>query len=880
MTAPTDIAELERAIANCDRDPIHIPGAIQGFGHLVATDARFRQIAFVSVNADAVFDRPAVELLGQEVEAVFSPDEIHSIRNAISHDTIETQRELVGARMAGAAELQLTVHCKGGRAILEMIPEQQPAAARFKAVEQARRFLAHPGGLEDVDELLARAVIRLRSITGYDRVKAYRFLPDGSGEVVAEAKGAATASFLGLRFPASDIPPIARKLYAQTPIRLIADVQGDNMPVLATSANAEPLDLSLATLRGTDKVHIQYLKNMGVGATLTVPIVVDGVLWGLFAAHHMTPKRPDPSMLMAAELSGRLISLRIQHALEMRRQEQLRSTAGLASKLVALDESLMSLPSHWAAERGQITDLVPSDGFVVRLDDQVDVHGADLSPTAAATVFALANPDANGLTAIDDLPKRLPGVDWGEIAGAMILSLSNSAQVDLALLRKRADRETVWAGAPEKEITRGPDGPKLTPRNSFALYKEKVKDKAREWTAQDMEMAAALNQSLASVLDTHQDMRGNRQRLGLLVRELNHRVRNILSLVQSLSAQSRDAATSVEGYANALEQRIIALAGAHNLLTRSEMHGAHLRDLITLELRPFNRGSGDGGSGDGGSGRATLDGPDLCLNAEAAPVVALILHELTSNAVKYGALSAEGGHVHVSWRLKDDGVALDWRESGGPEVVTPNRVGFGASIIENAAPYELAGRAKLQFEPGGVAASFWLPGEHLTDLSAPAVAASLPALKPAVEQRMHPEASSAAPRRKRRALVVEDNFVIAMQAKRILRDEDFIDIDAAPTIAEALALLHNGSYDFCLLDMNLHGDMSTPIAHELRRKNIPFFLATGYGSVGNEIASTFGVTVISKPVDQNLLVNSLRELFPPEGEMDGGLARGSDDQGP
>lgn len=847
---PIDAASLERAIANCDRDPIHIPGAVQSFGYLIATDARFNQIEFISINADEILDQPAFELLGRSVEDVFSAKEIHSIRNAISHDTIETQRELIGAKTFGSVETQVTAHCKGGRTIIELIPEQRPAADRFKALEQARSFMAHPGGLEDVDELLARSVDRLRAITGYDRVKAYRFLPDGSGEVVAEAKNAVTSSFLGLRFPATDIPPIARKLYAKTPIRVIADVHEINPALIGKYADAPPLDMSLATLRGTDKVHIQYLKNMGVGATMTVPIVVDGVLWGLFAAHHFAANRPDPSVLMAAELSGRLISLRIQHALEMRRQEQLLSTAALASKMVVLDDSLMSLPSQWDAHRQQIADLVPSAGLVVRLDDTLDVYGADLSPAAAATVFALANPDANGLTAIDDLPKRLPGVDWGEIAGAMILSLSGDAKINLALLRKRADRETVWAGAPEKEITEGADGPQLNPRNSFALYKEIVKDKATEWTAQDIELAAALNRSLASVLDTHREMRGNRHRLGLLVRELNHRVRNILSLVQSLSSQSREAATSVEGYANALEQRIIALAGAHNLLTRSEMHGAHLRDLIKLELKPFN----------GDSGRATLEGPELSLNAEATPIVALILHELTSNAAKYGALSAEDGHVRVSWRLEDDGVALDWRESGGPEVLAPNRVGFGASIIENAVPYELSGRAELRFEPGGVAASFWLPGEHLTDMAGPPVTATQPRAAPAPEERRPPGAG--APPLKRRALVVEDNFVIAMQAKRILREQDFIEIDAAPTIAEALALLSSGSYDFCLLDMNLHGEMSTPIAHELRRKNIPFFLATGYGSVGNEIASTFGVTVITKPVDQNLLIKALRELFP------------------
>ncbi len=834
-------AQLKQAIANCDRDPIHIPGTIQGFGALVAGDRDFERFTFISANAGmafgSAFDGAPGDLLNASTSEAFSAKYLHEIRNALSHGTIEAQREVLPARQVGDTEYQVSIHRKNGHTILEAMPECRSPQDRMIPIEQARAFLAMP--LNTVGEFIAEATERLRNLIRYDRVKFYQFLPDGAGDVVAEARHPSVPSFLGLRFPSTDVPPIARRLYATTPIRVIHDVNGADIAVLGLPG-AAPLDMSLAILRGKDRVHQQYLVNMGVHGTLTVPVVVGGKLWGMFASHHMTVQTIDPATLNAAELAGKLISLRIQHALEMKKQATMRQCLAVSSKLVAVDDSELAASVYWDEAGAGIAELIPCDGVLFFVDGKANGHGQVPDASACQALLALADP--TGIAAVDDLQNRLPGVDWGGTGGALVIAPPGEPAIRLVYLRNLAEAAVRWAGQPEKDIVIDGDIPRLTPRNSFDTYLENVRGRSTEWASDDIEIATALREAMSQSLATQAELRESRERLGLMVRELNHRVRNILSLVQSLSHHSRAEARSVEAYADALEKRIIALAGAHNLLTRSEMQGVRLRDLVRLELRPYVANTD----------RATVTGPDVAFRSDASSILVLLFHELTSNAVKYGALSTSDGTIEIGWQFDRDGIAITWRERGGPAVTPPTHAGFGRSIIEDALRYEFQGEASLSFDPAGVEAAFWLPGNLVVDaeLTASVTVAAVPSSAPT--------AMAGTPRR---ALVVEDNFVVAMLGKRILRDAGFTAIDAAASIDEALAWLDRETYDFCLLDLNLHGEMSIPVARHLERLRIPFVLATGYGSDGHEIVENLSMPVIAKPIDATELNRVLSSIL-------------------
>ncbi|MCE8007774.1 HWE histidine kinase domain-containing protein [Aestuariivita sp.] len=833
---PVTDQELAQAVENCSRDPVHIPGKIQAFGMMIATDAGFNQILFISQNISG-----AQDLVGAPVSAFFSVEEIHAIRNAVGSETIESQRIVTINKHINDLHCQLSLHAKGDHILVECIPEQIDPMAKFGILERARDFLLGQLDFADLDAFLEDATTRLRAINDYDRVMFYRFLPNGSGEVIAEALNPTVESYLGLRFPPSDIPVIARKLYAKTPIRVLADVPSEDVPVLGVEG-AETLDMSLALLRGKDPVHQRYLINMGVRASQTISVVVRGELWGLFACHNMQPKTPDPAGLAASELAGQLISLQIEHALEVFNFETRIRCSGIASRLVVADDSKMSATEYWADMRYEIADLIACDGIIFAVDGKLNSHGVVPPLGASQALLALADPEVDRVFAVDDLQKRLPGAVWGDTGGALIIAMPGRPSIQIAFLRNLTQTHVRWAGQPEKTVTLEEEGPKLHPRHSFEAYLRTSDERSDEWTATEIETAQVLRGSMMDAILTQSELRENRHRMGLLVRELNHRVRNILALVQSLSQQSRDNARSVETYAETLESRIIALSGAHDLLTKADMKGAMLRDLLELELKPFN----------GSRTRFELSGPNVGFRPDVCSVLALVFHELTSNAAKYGALSSPEGHVNITWALARDGVELRWKESGGPKVTPPEQDGFGTTIISSAIPYELNGEAKLTFPQDGVDGQFWLPGDTVTDLDFEVIVA------PTLRLQANHDAPRQTTGRLDRVMVVEDNFIVAMQAKRMLGDCGIERVDAASTVEEALAFIEANQYDFCLLDVNLNGKLSTPVATRLDLLGIPFAFATGYGSDGLDIVGKFDVPVLSKPLD----LPSLRRVLP------------------
>ncbi|WP_299138312.1 HWE histidine kinase domain-containing protein [uncultured Tateyamaria sp.] len=825
--------ELQRALDQCSADPIHIPGHVQDFGVLVAIDRICTQITSISENCMDLFGRAGTEIVGQSPDILFTEQQLHSFRNVLSHSTIKTQREVLPPKVVRGRSCHMSIHMASDQAIVEIVPEPLQGHDHGLALSQAQTFLSTPINDGDLVPFFHEATERLRALSGFDRVKFYQFLPDGAGEVVAEARHADVDSFLGLRFPASDIPQIARTLYAQTPVRVIHDVQGSDSQMIGLPG-AGPLDMSLAVLRGKDPVHRQYLENMGVAATMTVPVVVDGVLWGLFAAHHMTPKTVDPNVLVAAELAGKVISLRVQHVLESRRKQAHTTCFGIANRLFVVDDSKLAVDQYWTAVKDELAAMVGCDGVVMMLGQQVMSQG-DVPPMDACRAIPdLFATTVDTIVSLNTLPTARPDVDWGDTAGVLALRVAGQRDVTLAFCRNLVERSVRWAGQPEKEVTVQDGVPRLSPRASFSTYIESSREQSKEWTAVDIEIARALYDALYQVLETQDEMRDNRHRMGLMVHELNHRVRNILALVQSLSSQSRQGSTSIDGYAASLESRIVALAGAHNLMTRADMRGVLLSELVLLELRPFA----------GELGRITVEGPDTVLRPDAASVFALVIHELTSNAVKYGALSTATGRLMVTWRVTEDTLDLLWVESGGPPVADPTRSGVGRTIVEESLRYEFGGTSSLQFLPAGVEARFAVPTDVIVDVDI----VPRPSKGGAVTDG---KVGQAVPRG--RALVVEDNFVVSMQSKAMMHDLGFAQVDAAASVSDALQALDAQEYDFCLLDMNLQGALCTPIAMRLKKDGIPFVFATGYGSDAFHLVQGISAPWVVKPIETEVL---------------------------
>jgi CheY-like chemotaxis protein len=291
-----------------------------------------------------------------------------------------------------------------------------------------------------------------------------------------------------------------------------------------------------------------------------------------------------------------------------------------------------------------------------------------------------------------------------------------------------------------------------------------------------------------------------------------------------------------------LKGRIAALSNAHDQIVRSD-GGGRLDDLLRAELSPYRA-----------PGRAIeIAGPDVVLDARAYSVLALVLHELATNAAKYGALSTELGSVTATWRLDAHGdCELRWRESGGPAVAVPARTGFGTSLIRRSVPFDLGGESEIDYAPQGLVARLSIPARFLENHSASDGDRR-------VEIGGDGEAQS--PLAGMRVLLVEDQFVIALDAEQLLKEAGATEIDIAATPAEAERILALVRPDVALLDVNLGRVTSLTVAEKLTTLGVPFIFATGYGDsqmIGDAFRS---VPVVRKPYSKQSLLAGLADAW-------------------
>lgn len=331
----------------------------------------------------------------------------------------------------------------------------------------------------------------------------------------------------------------------------------------------------------------------------------------------------------------------------------------------------------------------------------------------------------------------------------------------------------------------------------------------------------------------------------VLLAELDHRVKNVLAAVQSLAAQSARRTTSTDGFLSAFAGRLKAMASAHELLTATRWRGASLAHIAAAEL------------GGLAPGQARWEGPVMALTPRAANAASLALHELATNAVKYGALSVDSGRVEVRWTLSPGGgFTLDWVESGGPRVVAPDHRGFGSTLLEQVTGRELGGEVLVEYRPDGLRAKITADAGALADdvggtsdeptLDQADASAGASLGQPAGEAQIEGL----------RVLVVEDAVLLALELEAGLEEAGAIVVGNAAELEEGMAML-SLTFDAAVLDANLNGASVAPLAQALADRGTPFVFATGYGERG--APEGFDVPVVRKPYNIHQIVRALAE---------------------
>ena len=494
MTSPAETVNLE----NCDREPIHIPGSIQPHGALIALD-RLGRLTHVSENVRQLLGCELVPGTMLRADAFASDGQPQpAVYQAISDALHRERAARAFVAKVNGAEFDVVLNRNGDALICEF--EGRESGADLSSFAQ----LAY-GSLEElkraasIQALLDTAVSAVREMTGFDRVMGYRFAYDDSGEVLSEARTDALDPFLGRRYPASDIPAQARRLYVLNTLRLIADVAYKPVPILAAAGRREPLDLSYSVLRSVSPIHVEYLTNMGVHASMSVSIVIGGKLWGMIACHHMAPKLVPYPVRMAVDVMAQVIAATIQSITASERESAIARAAYFRSEAVSAVAEGVDIVELVVRDSSALKAALPSDALLLALDGAVRVDDG-VDPEWAQAVCTWLNGHGDPLVhvfSLADLPPWPAHVPRDErFCGLLALRLDERRGTWLVALRRERVLTIRWGGKPDKVIAHGPLGPRLTPRGSFDEWRETVRDTASPWNAIELEIATQLREAL------------------------------------------------------------------------------------------------------------------------------------------------------------------------------------------------------------------------------------------------------------------------------------------------------------------------------------------------------------------------------------------------
>jgi len=524
---PNSPAFGQADLSNCERELIHLAGSIQPHGVLLVVDPSDFTIVQVSANCTQLLGAPTQALLGHNCErlgrgltselrrlaANLGPDETRPLRIRLGDaDGSFDGRGGVPRR----ADFEGTVHQHPHHGLLVELEPLAPAVAGAGAAADIVSFEAHAlielisgavqrlGAASNQGALLDAVVQVFRDLTGYDRVMAYKFDPDGHGKIVAEARHARLDSLLGHHYPASDIPQRARELYLRNRVRVLVDVHYVPVPIVPRlrPGTVQELDMSMSYLRSMSPLHIQYLKNMGVNATLVVSLVREGRLWGLIACHHDSPRNLRYPVRAACEMLAEVISTRLA-AIENYAHAQVEI---LVRRLEQRLIEATSTEGDWrlALFRNPRTLLQPLDatGAALYYDGEILTGGeVPSTPELRALLDWFDARTTDSLFSCSSVGRENPALAslTPTASGVLAVKLSSSRADYLAWFRKEQLQTVTWAGDPSKPVVRD-DPLELSPRRSFAAWSEIVRGTALPWSGREALFARAIGTALVDII--------------------------------------------------------------------------------------------------------------------------------------------------------------------------------------------------------------------------------------------------------------------------------------------------------------------------------------------------------------------------------------------
>ena len=835
-----DNAAEKAALKVCDSEPIRTPDRVQPHGCLCVFDREFTELQHVSANSESFFGETPESVLGRSISDLASRATIHNIRNALNLKTITTQREFLSNVQILSSEFLGTVHATEQHVLVELTKADISDHRQAPGLQRLRWLVSTWDEDLSLQETFQQMTTDLRAVTGFDRVMAIRFRPDGSGEVFAEEAVADIDSFLGLRFPNQDIPNNARQICLEQPIRIIGDLQAEDIDILSLAGCSNPIDMTLCDLRGTSPAHVQYLKNMGINASLVVPIVQDDRLWGLFSCHNRTSRAFNSEEVTSYELAGLILNLHVKALLKREQSRRSKRFEGMTRRLFIrhhpqTQESI--IPTDWQEFSQHVMKEFSADGVHLKIENESFVAG--LQPNSTNLDYfqnTLNEATATDIFTNERLLETSPPYRADPVAGMMLIELNTSPSTQLMFFRAQENTKIKWLGSPKKTIQADGKQPRLLPRSSFETFMEQNKKCSRHWEPEDISNALALQHSLSSAIELHFERRESEKRTQMIVQELNHRVKNLLFLSQAIVRQSAITQETALHLADVLEDRLLAIAKAHDLLNENNQLALSIQKTIADELGPY------------APEKFSTTGPNAFLKNENATLFVLAFHEIATNSLKHGALGRRNGHVSIKWRVVNDTLHVQWHETGVPNVVKPVNTGFGHYLIKEVLDSQENAKGGIEFAPDGVEVNFSISGAYL------ARRGHEPFATPEIEREL-PAGFYAD-----NFLILEDNAIAGAELKRSLELTGAETVTVTRRSREAIKALKEKTIDAAIVDVHLGEDDSRTVAEELSKRNIPFVFLTGYDSVFGWLEDYSDVPIVKKPIRFEKLFAELRAV--------------------